>query len=397
MLKDNWKSFYYKSDSGRYRYEYHNSPKKSIYYHHWLPEDQQDLLPQKLPALDEKLPDFYVEFDTLVHATTLENAQAILQHGFKPRPVVDSSVVNDAYDLMNSDGRKISPRPQHPIGDVNVLWYGPCTFQQLQDPTHIVKRYGNVVFNMSTLGGYEGIRREGLNMYFIEVIEYMNSTACRILITHRNYPKLKKYDPYTIGGPLYIDGNRFYSTNRLKRQGGLVVNNVLEIMQEEWVYNFIQEIRIKNHCVSFFYCQEARKGVSNLVVPLGPGEDVTENGIMPYLLRNILKLAIALATDDRSIKVKLRTPFASEHTRDEKLRQELKRVHEEAKKRYDEGEHSDLINLSVHGVIHKLMSKRSIVDSYCDMLLLLPKGDHPDLADEIWKKLSKILESPFQL
>lgn len=192
MLEDNWKSFYYKSDSGRYRYEYHNSPKKSIYYHHWLPEDQQDLLPQKLPALDEKLPDFYVEFDTLVHATTLENAQAILQHGFKPRPVVDSSVVNDAYDLMNSDGRKISPRPQHPIGDVNVLWYGPCTFQQLQDPTHIVKRYGNVVFNMSTLGGYEGIRREGLNMYFIEVIEYMNSTACRILITHRNYPKLKK-------------------------------------------------------------------------------------------------------------------------------------------------------------------------------------------------------------
>jgi hypothetical protein len=320
-----------------------------------------------------------------------------MMHGFKPRPVVDSSVVNDSYNLINRYGRVISLRPRHPIGDVNVLWYGPCRFEQLQDPTHVVERYGNVVFNMKTLEGYEGIRRwEGLNIYFIEVIEYITSTACRILVTHKEYPTLKKYDPHTIGGPIYIEGDCFYCTNKLKRHDGQVVKNVLEIMQEEWVNNSIQEIRMKNHCVSFFYCQEARKGASELVVPLGPGDDLTADGILPYLLPNILKLALALATNDAPCSVSLQTPFASEQTRDEELRQELRRVHEAAKKRYGEGEPTDLINLSVHGVIPRLMSKRDVVDSYCDMLHLLPKSDHPNLADEIWKKISEILESPFE-
>ncbi|XP_061195512.1 uncharacterized protein LOC133203743 [Saccostrea echinata] len=393
----NWNSFMYKSDSGRYRQN--NSV---IHYNHWLPEDQEDLLPENLE--DENLSEIYEEFDTLVHATTLENANAILRDGFKPRPVVDNSVVNNTYRLMDCAGREIIPRPQHPVRDVNILWYGPCTFQRLQDPTYVMKRYGNVVFSMNSLYGYEGLIRKGLNLYFIEVIEYLTSSASRILVSHRDYPELRKFDPYKLGGPLYIketrSGHRFYYTSSLKRRDGQIVKNVLEIMQEEFNksgYLKIGELRLNNHFVSFCYCKEAKKDVSEFVVPLSPGEDETQDGIMPYLIPNILKLAIVLATSRNPTKILLLTQFDTEQKRDQKLREELERVHQEADRKYKEfGKEglntASLIDMAVQGIMY--MSKRDIVHSYLNMLLLIPESQHSEITESLWKKISNILMHP---
>ncbi|XP_062566441.1 uncharacterized protein LOC134228764 [Saccostrea cucullata] len=395
----NWNSFMYKSDSGRYRQK--NS---TIFYNHWLPNNQEDLLPEKLDLEDENLPDIYEEFDTLVHATTLENANAILRDGFKPRPVVDNSVVNDTYRLMNWSGGEIIPRPQHPVRDVNILWYGPCTFQQLQDPTYAMKRYGNVVFSMNSLFGYEGLIRKGLNLYFIEVIEYLTSSASRILVSHRDYPTLRKFDPYKLGGPLYIketrSGHKFYYTSSLKRCDGQIVKNVLEIMQEEFNrsgYFKIDELRLNNHFVSFCYCKEAKKDVSDLVVPFDPAEVKTEDGIMPHLLPNILKLAITLATSRNSNKILLLTQFPGEQTRDKKLREELERVHQEASRKYREVvkeglNTASLIDMAVQGIT--CMSKQDIVQSYLHMLMLIPESHHSELTESLWKKISSVLMDP---
>nr|XP_022319003.1 uncharacterized protein LOC111121842 isoform X2 [Crassostrea virginica] len=197
-----WESFLYKSDSGR---KHRSTTYEPILYYHWLPHKHEEFLPKREFQNEGSLLDIYEEFDTLSHITTLENASSILQYGFKPRPVNDSSVVNPTYDLMDvKTGNKITPRPLHPIGSSRVLWYGPCKFSQLQTPEYTVERYGNILFSMRSLDGYEGIIRDGLNFYFIEVIEYMKSSACRILVSHKDYPSLKRYDPYTIGGPLYI-------------------------------------------------------------------------------------------------------------------------------------------------------------------------------------------------
>ena len=71
-----WNSFLYKSDSNR------PTPEKT-YYHHWLPKNLKKLLPFPLPD-GEKIPDYYQEFNTLIHVTTFENAVQILRDGFKP-------------------------------------------------------------------------------------------------------------------------------------------------------------------------------------------------------------------------------------------------------------------------------------------------------------------------
>ena len=70
----NWKkSFHYKSYG-----------KTTKYYHHWLPEQNEELLPFPLPE-NGGMPNYYEEFDTLIHVTTFENATDILKNGFKPR------------------------------------------------------------------------------------------------------------------------------------------------------------------------------------------------------------------------------------------------------------------------------------------------------------------------
>ena len=301
------------------------------------------------------------------------------------------SIVPEALKLP---GDKITPRPLHPIGSSRVLWYGPCEFSQLQTPEYTVERYGNILFSMRSLGGFEGIRRDGLKFYFIEVIEYLTTSACRILVTNKVYPSLKRYDPYTIGGPLYIqeteEGYSYYYTSELKRHDGRVVTNVLEIMKEEFDNAFLQKVSFLNHDISFFPCKSPRKDVHDLIV-----EKESSMDIMSYLVPNILKLAVVLSFGKPLHPILLITPFDDTGARNKKLRDELKRVHHDAVRRMImKGNDRDLIELAVQGIGRSFLSKRDIVESYCDLLNLIPKTQRSTLADRLWEEIEDILDDP---
>ena len=384
----NWECFLYQSDSGR------RDSGEPIYYYHWLPPQLNELRPEQ-EKRESLLSKFYKEFDTLSHVTTFENASSILQYGFKPRPVNDCSVVKSSYDLMDfKTGDKITPRPLHPIRNSSVLWYGPCEFKQLKNPTNEVERYGNILFSMATLYGYEGIIRDDLKFYFIEIIEYLKTSACRILVSLKDYPSLKRYDPYTIGGPLYIQeteqGYSYYYMSALKRHDGRVLTNVLEIMKEEFDDAFLQKVSFLNHDISFFPCKSPRKDVHDLVVQKESSIDS-----MSFLVPNILKLAVVLSFGKPLHPIYLITPFDDAETRNEKLRDELKRVHHDAVQRMKGEENdTDLIGLAVQGIGRSFMSKRDIVESYCDLLNLIPETQRSTLADRLWEKIEGILNDP---
>ena len=121
----NWKSFLYKSKSPRFDYF-------GTYYHHWLPENQAELLPFPL-ADDDDLPEYYENFEALVHVTTFENATDILKNGFKPRVVSDNSVVSCNMELLGEDDQPVDC--QHPIYDKSVIWYGPIRFENNRNET----------------------------------------------------------------------------------------------------------------------------------------------------------------------------------------------------------------------------------------------------------------------
>ena len=122
----NWKSFLYKSKS---------PTTYTPYYHHWLPENQAELLPFPLTDGDD-LPEYYENFDSLVHVTTFENATDILKNGFKPRVVSDNSVVSCNMELLEINGEDDQPVDcQHPIYDKSVIWYGPIRFENNRNET----------------------------------------------------------------------------------------------------------------------------------------------------------------------------------------------------------------------------------------------------------------------
>ena len=167
----NWQTFHYQTPApwpaGRY----------TPFYLNWLPENLEDILPASGVN--------YEIFDTLVHVTSFENASEIFRWGFKPKGVLDSSVVSSS--LTNLDGTPVV----HPMKDLEVVWYGPTTFQDVLDKYHCYKNYGNVAFSMKTLFGYEGILRDGLKIYFIEVIEY--KAQVRVCVGSGKYPKSDFY------------------------------------------------------------------------------------------------------------------------------------------------------------------------------------------------------------
>ena len=245
----NWKSFKYKSKGAT-----------TDYYYHWLPENQEVLLPTPLPSNGKELPEYYEEFDTLAHCTTFENAAIIVKQGFQPQCVSDSSVVNSDMELLNfENGEDVEPRIPHPINDQAVLWYGPTTFEKVQERVPF-ERYGNVGFIMNQLYGYEGIIRgeDGLKLYFIEVIEYLKKTACRIFVTTKTYPELKSYNPYKKGGPLYIAKGEYYYLKSIRCHDGTIKPNVVEFMKDISTH---KQRHFENHMISFSYCNWPRRGV----------------------------------------------------------------------------------------------------------------------------------------
>ena len=113
---------------------------------------------------------------------------------------------------------------------------------------------------MKNLAGYEGLNREGLNYYFIEVIEYQTQAACRILVTPYNYPHLRKYDPYKIGGPFFSkEKQKNYFLKRIRNHEGKFIPNIVEFMKEPY-YPF-KDCWVRNHALTICGCIGPRKGV----------------------------------------------------------------------------------------------------------------------------------------
>ena len=248
----NWQTFHYQTPppwpANRY----------TPFYLNWLPKNLEDILPASGVN--------YQIFDTLVHVTSFENASEIFRWGFKPKVVLDSSVVSSS--LTNLDGTPVVPRSSHPMKDLEVVWYGQTTFQDVLDKYHCYEKYGNVAFSMKTLFGYEGILRDGLKIYFIEVIEYKTQAACRFLVTTRDYPELRRYNPTAENGGPFFYNNRtreFYFLTKIKsRRNGRVLKNTVEIMKDRTSDRNIQRWCDDNHFISFTHCQWPKPFVSTL-------------------------------------------------------------------------------------------------------------------------------------
>ena len=215
----------------------------------------------------------YKEFDTLIHCTSFENAQTILEDDcLKPGFVKDSSVINPNVQLFHSDKNTPVQKTRHPLEDTEILWYGPLLKKDLLNEEKSVERYGNVVFSMNTLSGYEGIERDNCSSafkyYFIETVHYVTQTATRILVTPSEYPSLLRYDPEQIGGPWHYDREtrKHYCLQKCQHVNGNLVSNTLEILKEQpkcrkgsaWIWNIWQ----KNHFMSYLKCHAPRKGVT---------------------------------------------------------------------------------------------------------------------------------------
>ena len=117
--------------------------------------------------------------------------------------------------------------------------------------------------------------------------------------------------------------------------------------------------------------------------------------IMSYLVPNSLKLAVVLSFGKPLHPILLITPFDDTGARNKKLRDELKRVHHDAVRRMVmKGNDRDLIELAVQGIGRSFLSKRDIVESYCDLLNLIPKTQRSTLADRLWEEIEDILDDP---
>ena len=228
-------------------------------YYHTLPLSLQDVT-------------YYRSFDTVWHCTSLSNTLNILNDGYlKPVSVKHSSVINPKVKLFSLRKETGVQRALHPLRDKKILWYSPIQRRDLLNAEGKVERYGNVVFSVKRISGYEGTERDkcsrAFNYYFIEMIHYLTQTATRILVTPYEYPLLLKYDPETKGGPWYYDQitNTHYHLHQCPHVNGRIVPNSVEFLKEQPVLqngnNMIGKIWQENHNISYMRCNRRRRGV----------------------------------------------------------------------------------------------------------------------------------------
>ncbi|XP_045158396.2 uncharacterized protein LOC123524340 [Mercenaria mercenaria] len=249
---DDWTAFRYLSIPPE-----RNWPGNIVIYKHWLPKQHTSLGKEK----------DYDEFDTLIHATSISNAEKIFENGgLKQQVVADTSIINPAITFYRYDNVKMEVEFKncHPMVGTEVKWYGPYKRENLRTSKPII-RYGNAVFSMKTLRGLEGIIREpdDFNFYFVEILDFLKESACRILITKKEYPALSKYDPYKKWGPWYINENgKHFHLTEIQNASGKYVPNSLEFMREE--EESFRSMWLANHDISYKPCllKNLRKGVS---------------------------------------------------------------------------------------------------------------------------------------
>ena len=203
------------------------SPRKNIDYIHWLPTHKFRLLDRKSSEVEEDwqsiLETDYEEFDTICHSTHLKFALKIFKENkLQSCPVRDNSVFSKVLE--------------HPNRATEVTWFGPAKKENIR---FAKSSYGNVAFFMDELSGWEGIRRNkgDWKYYFVEVVDYITSSACRILVTRKIYPHLRPYNPTEKGGPWYYDvqTGKDYRLKNIKRWDGTRGDNgnSVEFMREE--------------------------------------------------------------------------------------------------------------------------------------------------------------------
>lgn len=265
-----WKQFQFESDSKRPCFGGNR-----IFYRHWLPKLLNNFQcinhNSPLPGQDgNRIP--YEEFDTLLHVTSFENACKIFEDGgFEQQFVKDSSVVNpDIVVLKCYKGCRVRVHKEpHPISQRKILWYGPYSKSKACEPFEEVERYGNVAFNMTSLEGPGGLVNTSVNAvefryYFIEVIDYLTQSACRILVTKFDHPELIVYDPEIVGGPWYYNrtANKHYHLVKILNSNRKLVRNTVEFMREETSSFEAYSTWVMNHQISYKSCSQPRAGVS---------------------------------------------------------------------------------------------------------------------------------------
>ena len=140
----------------------------------------------------------------------------------------------------------------------------------------------------------------------------------------------------------------------------------------------------------FFPCKSPHIYVKDIIVQ---NESFMDS--VPFLVPNILKLAVVLSIGKPLHPIYLITPFDDAKTRNKMLRDELKRVHQAAVHRMKvKGNDRDMIGLAVQDVGRSFISKRDIVESYCDLLKLIHESQRSTLADGLWRKIEGILKDP---
>ena len=223
-------------------------------YHHTL-------LPSSKPAYSD-----YEKFDTLTHCTSLEKLKTILEDDcLKQRSVKGSSIINPECELIPTD-KVVRAMYPHPLENTEILFYSPYQRKHLHNKEEKIQRYGNVVFSMNDLSGFEGILRNmGLSIYLVETVHYRYTTATRVLVTPNEFPKLLKYNPNEIGWPLRYDRqtHSFYALQKCSHVKNEKVPNTLEILKEQPA-GFFDKKWQKNHSISYMPCpkDKLRDGVS---------------------------------------------------------------------------------------------------------------------------------------
>ena len=330
----------------------------------------------------------YEKLDTLVHTTTFKSARSIIENGFKPKLVTSKSVITPGLNLLSrEDTNPPNPRPRHPISDLEVLWYSPSSLSKSTDPDNQIDRHGNVAFSMKTLHFKNCMHfRCGVNIYFIEVIEYYKQSACRFLVTSKFYPNLKSYNPELPYGPFYRDekSGDVYYLKHIKRINpnvkGVLKRNVLEVMKDIGDNSGVVSWHYKNHYINVSSCRNPHYELK---------EEIIE-GPMSYkqYLQNTLKIALHLSLKRFSSPCSVGgMKILIDLVLEEQLREELNGIHLEATKNLK----SKINNGDLESFIKSFSSSRSFMSpndisySYFDFLCSIPNQLHAGLLDTLWK------------
>ena len=144
------------------------------------------------------------------------------------------------------------PGNLHPLYTSKGLWMTPDSYS-----TVTVEKYGNIRFYTNNLD----FTRD-LNHYIIEFIDNGVNNTCRVLITDKEYPQLRRFDPINSNsqGPIYYEAKtgQFFKYSLCKRPGWPSFEHF-----EVHVFLAIQDETTVLSLVSYVQCKEPKEILKN--------------------------------------------------------------------------------------------------------------------------------------